>query len=161
MTAETLPAINATLNSIATILLVVGLVLIRRKNHRAHGYTMATALCVSAAFLVCYLAHKAMFGDRAINRFYPDIPQAWKYVYWFVILIPHLILAVGMLPFIAKGLWHAYKRQWDKHRAVNRVTIWVWLYVSITGVVIYWLLYHHFPALQQQANPGFVPPSLT
>jgi uncharacterized membrane protein YozB (DUF420 family) len=160
MTAETLPFINALLNGTATVLLVAGLILVRKGNWRAHGYVMAAALTVSAAFLACYLSHKAMFGDRAINRFYPDIPQAWKYIYWFVILLPHLILAVGMLPFIGIGLWAAYRRQWERHRRINRTTIWVWLYVSVTGVIIYLLLYQYFPHLQQQANPAFVPPTL-
>jgi uncharacterized membrane protein YozB (DUF420 family) len=160
MTAQTLPFINAILNSIATVLLVTGFILIRKKNHRGHGWVMATALLVSTAFLVCYLAHKQMYGNRSLERFYPDIPGFWKHLYLWVILTPHLLLAIGMLPFILAGLAAAYKRQWAKHRAVNRVIIWVWLYVSITGVIIYYLLYHHFPLLQQTANPSFIPPTL-
>jgi putative membrane protein len=151
MSPETLPAVNAVLNGIATVLLTVGFVFAKKKMHRAHGYTMATALVVSTVFLVSYLTHKAMFKDRAINEFYPDIPEAWKYVYWFVILLPHVLLAIAMLPFILKGVWHAYKREWAKHRAVQKYVIWVWLYVSVTGVVVYWLLYQYFPKLQAEA----------
>ena len=59
---------------------------------------------------------------------------------------------LGMLPFIGLGLWHAYHRNWAKHRRINRWTLPIWLYVSVTGVLIYWLLYHHFPALNARAT---------
>jgi uncharacterized membrane protein YozB (DUF420 family) len=139
MTAETLPAINATLNGLSTILLITGFVLISYDKWRAHGYVMLAAVVSSALFLVGYLAHKAMYPNFSIVDRFPNLSVSWRYAYWFVILIPHLILAVAMLPFIGLGLWHAYKR------------IWIWLYVSVTGVLIYWLLYHLFPALNARA----------
>ena len=152
MTAETLPKINAILNGISFILLVTGFILIKQKKMRAHGIVMLTALGTSSLFLIGYLAHKSMFGDRAINEYYPNIPDAWKYIYWFAILLPHLVLAIVMLPFIIRGVWFAYRRDWVRHRANNRYTIWMWLYVSVTGVIVYILLYQYFPVLNQQAG---------
>jgi uncharacterized membrane protein YozB (DUF420 family) len=149
--AQTLPAINATLNSLSTILLIVGYVLIRRGKWREHGYVMAAALVSSAVFLVGYLAHKAMYPNFSIVERFPNLAAGWRYFYWFAVLIPHLILAVGMLPFIGLGLWHAYKRDWARHRRINRWTLPIWLYVSVTGVLIYWLLYHLFPTLNARA----------
>jgi putative membrane protein len=147
---EQLPALNATLNGLSFLLLCTGFVLIRQGKWRAHGFTMVAALLSSALFLVGYLVHKVYYPDIRISTRFPNLSTAWKYTYWFVILIPHLILAIVMLPFIAKGVWHAYKREWAKHRAVNRFTIWIWLYVSLTGVLIYYLLYHLFPRLNGQ-----------
>lgn len=144
---EKLPAINATLNGLSFILLCTGFVLIKQKKWKAHGITMVAALVSSGVFLVGYLLHKVYYPDIRISTRFPNLSDAWKYTYWFAILIPHLILAIAMLPFIGIGLYHAYKRQWMQHRRVNRFTIWIWLYVSLTGVLIYYLLYHLFPAL--------------
>jgi uncharacterized membrane protein YozB (DUF420 family) len=66
---------------------------------------------------------------------------------YFVILIPHVILAVVMLPMIGMTIWRASRRQWDRHRRLARPTFWIWLYVSVTGVIIYAMLYHLFPAV--------------
>lgn len=148
---ERLPAINATLNGLSFILLCVGFVLIKQRKWKEHGIVMSAALISSALFLVGYLVHKVYYPDIRISTRFPNLGPGWKYTYLFAILIPHLILAIVMLPFIAKGVWHAYKREWAKHRAVNRYTIWIWLYVSLTGVLIYYLLYHLFPALNDRA----------
>ena len=150
MTIDQLPAINATLNGITTVLLVTGFVLIRQGKWRAHGYVMATAVACSTLFLAGYLLHKVYHPDIRLAQRFPNLGNGWRYTYWFAILIPHLILAIVMLPFIAKGLWHAYRREWAQHRATNRLTIWIWLYVSVTGVLIYYLLYHLFPRLNGQ-----------
>jgi putative membrane protein len=145
--ASTLPTLNAALNGLATLLLIVGYVLIKQKKYKAHGIVMSSAFFTSAVFLVFYLLHKYYYPDIRLRERFPDLPSWMAYVYWFVILIPHLILAVAMLPMIFLGFLHAFNRQWDKHRAINRYTIWIWLYVSATGVLIYWLLYHYFPAV--------------
>jgi uncharacterized membrane protein YozB (DUF420 family) len=147
MTAETLPTLNAILNGIATLLLICGLVLVQRGRHRAHGYVMAGAVVVSAVFLVSYLTHKAIYPNISIASRFPNLPEIWKHIYWWVILVPHLILAVAMLPFVYLALIRAYRKQFERHKAVTRYLIWVWLYVSVTGVVIYGLLYHYFPLL--------------
>ena len=151
MTIDQLPALNAVLNGLSTILLIVGFVMIKRGNWRAHGYVMVAALISSATFLVGYLIHKWFRTDIRIATRFPNLSDAWRYTYWFAILIPHLILAVGMLPLIGLGLWYAYQRDWAKHRRINRWSLPIWLYVSVTGVLIYWLLYHHFPALNAAA----------
>jgi uncharacterized membrane protein YozB (DUF420 family) len=150
MTAETLPAVNATLNGLSTLLLLSGFVLIKQKRWKAHGITMIAATFSSTLFLVGYLTHKFYYPDIRLSTRFPNLSDAWKYTYWFAILIPHLILAIVMLPFIYLGLYRAYKREWAKHKAVNRFTIWMWLYVSVTGVLIYYLLYHLFPALSDR-----------
>jgi len=144
---ETLPTVNAVLNSLATVLLVAGYVQIRRGNRRAHGYTMLAAFVVSSLFLCFYLLHKYYHRDLRLAERFPDLPAWMAYVYWFAILIPHLILAMAMLPLIGLALWHAYRRQWRRHTRVTRKLIWIWLYVSVTGVLIYGLLYHLFPAV--------------
>jgi len=151
LNAKLLPTLNAILNGLATVLLVVGYVLIRQKKYAAHGVVMCSAFAVSSVFLFFYLLHKFYYPDIRLRERFPNLPDWMAYIYWFVILIPHLILAVVMLPMIAKGFWHAYKRDWARHRAINRYTIWVWLYVSATGVLIYWLLYHYFPAVSAAA----------
>ncbi len=141
MTAETLPAINATLNAISTVLLLTGLVLVKRKKYRFHATAMLSAVATSTAFLICYLIHKAMFGERSIGL----RPGLGKNLYLFGILLPHVLLAVGMLPLIGLTLWRAYQRDWLKHRRIAPLTLLIWLYVSVTGVLIYFLLYHFFP----------------
>jgi uncharacterized membrane protein YozB (DUF420 family) len=149
--SDVLPSVNATLNGITTVLLIAGFVLIRQKKWRAHGITMIAATACSTLFLAGYLLHKVYHHDLKIATRFPNLSDAWRYTYWFAILLPHLVLAVVMLPFIYVGLWRAYKREWLKHKQINRFTIWIWLYVSITGVLIYYLLYHLFPTLNAQA----------
>lgn len=154
MTAETLPTLNAILNGISTILLVVGFVLIRRGRRDAHRNVMIAAVAVSAVFLISYLTHKAIYPDLKITSRFPNLPAAWRYFYWFVILIPHLILAVGMLPLIYLAIRRAMAKQFEKHKAVTKYLIWIWLYVSVTGVVIYGMLYHLFPAIDAANAPA-------
>lgn len=151
--ADNLPAINACFNGLSFILLVTGFVLIRQKRWKAHGITMLGALVSSSLFLIGYIVHKVVLrhGDIRLGERFPDLPEAWRFVYFFLILLPHLVLAVVMLPFIALGLYRAYRRDWIRHRRINRVTIWIWLYVSLTGVLIYYLLYHLFPSMQASA----------
>lgn len=152
MTAETLPTLNALLNSLATLLLVCGFVLIKRGNRKAHGYVMLSAFIVSAVFLVSYLTHKAIYPDIRIASRFPNLPEVWKHIYWWVILVPHLILAIAMLPLVYLALIRAYRKQFERHKAVTKYLIWIWLYVSVTGVVIYLLLYHCFPALNARMS---------
>ena len=145
MRPDTLPPINALLNGIATVLLIAGIALIKRgkQNYIAHGWIMASAFVVSTAFLALYLTHKALFPDKTSGL----QPGALKSFYLFVILIPHVVLAVVMVPMILLVLIHAWRRRWDSHRRLARWTYPIWLYVSVTGVIIYWMLYHLFPRL--------------
>lgn len=139
-----LPLINAILNGLSSILLIVAYVLIRNRKYKAHGITMISAFVVSSLFLIGYLAHK-FFGQELTTEML-HLPNGWlKYTY-LMILIPHVILAMVMLPLILMVFHRAYRRRWDLHRKLAKPTLAIWLYVSITGVVIYLMLYHLLPA---------------
>lgn len=141
--ADDLPLINATLNGISTVLLVSAYVLVRRRRYRLHASLMIAAVVTSTLFLVGYVAHKALAGERSSGLEAGFL----KFFYLFVILAPHVILAIVMVPMIAWTLVLVAKRRWDQHRRIARPTFWIWLYVSITGVIIYWMLYHLFPRM--------------
>jgi putative membrane protein len=145
---EHLPAINALLNSTSTVLLFVGYLTIRRRGAdrgvRAHAYLMLSALVVSATFLVSYLIYHYHVGEKSTKNMGLPI---WLWLTYVSILFPHLVLAMVMLPMIFMTLYRAYQRQWERHRAIARPTFWIWLYVSVSGVVIYWMLYHLFPKM--------------
>ncbi len=146
MNPEQLPALNATLNGAATLFLIVGYLAIRRRRYRTHGWCMSVAFAFSALFLVGYLAHKFVYHGEKTTKMFPGLPGALKVVY-FLILVPHLILAMVMLPMIVTVFLRAYWFQWEKHRRLARWTFPIWLYVSATGVIIYWMLYHLFPTM--------------
>jgi len=152
MTIESLPMLNATLNGVATLLIVAAFIAIKAKRYRTHGTLMCSAFVVSSVFLVGYLVHKAYHPDIRLRERFPGLPETWAYFYWFVILIPHLILAIAMLPMIYMAFMRAFQRKWELHKWWTRFTIWVWLYVSVTGVLIYYLLYHLFPAMTSGAT---------
>ncbi len=137
-----LPAVNATLNGAATILLIVGYCLIRRGRREAHKRAMLSSFVVSIAFLACYLVYhyylKKYTGD-ASQKFLGT--GVWRPIY-FTILISHVILA-AVVPFLAMTtIYRAWKQQWQRHRRIARITFPIWVYVSITGVVIYFMVYH-------------------
>jgi uncharacterized membrane protein YozB (DUF420 family) len=148
LSVHDLPAVNASLNGLATVLLVSGYLFIRRRRVstsavRYHAALMIATVVVSAAFLASYLTYHYKVGHRSSNL----DPGPLRTVY-FAILFPHIILAGVMVPMILVTLWRAYRRQWEKHRRIARPTFWIWLYVSVTGVVIYWMLYHLFPTMR-------------
>ena len=137
------PAINATLNGASTVLLMVGYLLIKMRKVRPHAYFMLAACATSAAFLTCYLIYHAVAGEKSSG-----LPAGTlRSIYLYVLLFPHLVLAVVMVPMIIVTLLRAYQRKWAKHRRIAGPTFWIWLYVSVTGVIIYWMLYHLFPLL--------------
>lgn len=130
---------NAVLNSIATLLLVAGWWLIRRGHWKAHRTAMVAAFAVSAVFLVCYLAYHAMVGHV------PFAGRGGVRTVYFAILISHIVLA-AVVPFLAIGMFVlAWRGRWEGHRRLGRITMPIWLYVSVTGVVIYLMLYQLFP----------------
>lgn len=142
-----LPAINAGLNATATVLLLFGYAAVKlRRAYRLHGWTMATAFAVSTLFLVGYLTHKYTRGEQTTAIIAGRDLGILKPIYY-AILIPHVILAAVMVPMILTVLYHAARRQWQRHRRLARWTFPIWLYVSITGVIIYWMLYHLFPTM--------------
>lgn len=139
---ELLAAINASLNGTSALLLVVAYVFVKRKNYRAHGYLMVSAFIVSTVFLCFYLTSHYKYGERSSG-----LPPSTLRTVYLLILLPHIVLAVGMLPMIAMTFYRAYRRDWLRHRRIARPTFWIWLYVSVTGVIVYWMLYHLFPSL--------------
>ena len=146
LTIHHFPHINATLNASSAILLVIGILLIKRGRYRSHAVFMILASLVSAAFLACYLIYHYKAGEQSTKHM-TWLPP-WLRIIYLLILIPHLLLAFVMLPMIIMTLYRAYRRQWPRHRRLARPTFYIWLYVSVTGVVIYWMLYHLFPSMK-------------
>ena len=131
-----LPTLNALLNATSAVLLILGYRFIRRQHIRAHRTCMITAFSVSVLFLVSYLTYHYHVGT---TRF-PG--QGWVRPVYFTILVTHTILA-ALVPFLALvTLSRAVKGQFPKHRRIARWTLPVWLYVSVTGVIVYLMLYH-------------------
>jgi uncharacterized membrane protein YozB (DUF420 family) len=135
MDVHSLPAVNATLNGMAAILLVTGYTLIRKKRIDAHKRVMLTAFGVSIAFLICYLVYHAQVG----SVHYPK-SGAIRIVYY-TILITHTILAACVPVLAIITLRRALRGDFVRHRRIARWTLPIWLYVSVTGVVVYLMLY--------------------
>jgi len=134
-----LPAVNATLNATSAVFLIAGYVMIRGKRVAAHATCMIVALMVSAAFLVSYLTYHAHIG----SKHFPG--QGWVRPVYFSILITHTLLAaVTALGLAPVTVYRAARRSFDGHKVIARWTLPVWLYVSITGVIIYFMLYHWY-----------------
>ncbi len=141
MSIADLPTINASLNALATVLLLVGYGFIKTGRQRAHKRTMISAFFVSVIFLTCYLIYH--LNTQAVTTF--QGPAALKPVY-FTLLTSHVILAAAVPPLCLVTLYRAWKEQFDQHRRIAKITFPIWLYVSVTGVIIYGVLYHLFPA---------------
>jgi uncharacterized membrane protein YozB (DUF420 family) len=135
VTVQSLPAVNATLNAISTILLVTAYVLIRRGQIDLHRRVMLAACATSTLFLVCYLTYHAQVGSVRFMR------QGFVRPLYFTILITHVTLAALVLPLAIITLSRALRERFDRHRAIARWTLPIWLYVSVTGVLVYVLLY--------------------
>jgi uncharacterized membrane protein YozB (DUF420 family) len=135
MDVTDLPTINAGLNATSAVLLLTGFVLIRLRRVAAHKACMLAAFLTSVAFLVCYLIYHAHVGHVP----YPGTGRA-RTVYR-TILASHVLLAVTIVPLSLVTLYQAFRARFDRHRRIARWTLPVWLYVSITGVVVYWMLY--------------------
>jgi uncharacterized membrane protein YozB (DUF420 family) len=136
LSVSDLPALNATLNATSAVLLLLAYRAIRRRDVERHRRLMLCAAGVSAAFLVSYLAYHAQVGSV---RFTGQGPARTLY---FSILISHTILAASIVPMVLRTLYLGLKRRDDAHRRIARWTFPIWLYVSVTGVVIYVMLYH-------------------
>ena len=138
--------LNSSLNGLTAVLLVAGYLLIRSGRWRAHAAVQSTALLSSTVFLACYLYSYFTFGDVSSG-----IPKGWYLAAYLAVLIPHVILAIVMLPLIFATVYFAATRNWDRHRRFARPTLGIWLYVSVTGVLIYFMLYQWYPALYPEA----------
>jgi uncharacterized membrane protein YozB (DUF420 family) len=132
------PSINATLNGTSAVLLVIGRILIAQGRRAAHRAVMITALCSSTLFLAGYLYYHAHVG----TTHFPG--TGWSRPVYFTILISHTLLAAATLPLVIVTVSRALRKRFDRHRAIARWTFPIWLYVSVTGVLIYFMLYHWF-----------------
>jgi uncharacterized membrane protein YozB (DUF420 family) len=135
LTVQDLPALNATLNATAAVLLVLAYIFIRQRRIQAHRRTMLTAFAVSCAFLVSYLVYHAQIGSRR----FPGT-GALRSIY-LTILFTHTVLAAAVPVLAIITLRRALAGNFARHRAIARWTLPIWLYVSVTGVVVYWMLY--------------------
>lgn len=134
-TVSSLPALNASLNAAASVLLLIGYLLIRRKKVAAHRAAMAAALSVSTLFLASYLYYHYHVGSVRFTG------VGWIRPVYFTILISHVVLAVTILPLALVTVTRALRADFARHRRIARITLPLWFYVSVTGVVIYWMLY--------------------
>ena len=134
------PALNATLNGASAILLATGRILIGRRRIAAHRACMIAAFAASSVFLVCYLYYHAHVGSVR----FPG--EGWVRTVYFTILISHTVLAAAVVPLVLLSLNYGLRSRFDRHRRISRWTFPVWLYVSITGVVVYIMLYRIYGA---------------
>lgn len=144
MSFSDLPAVNACLNSFSAVLLVLGFRSIKAGNRNAHRNCMLAACCTSLLFLVCYVTYHEWMR-RTTGVAHTKFPQHWFRPFYLAILYTHLIAAVAILPLVILTLVRALKGDFDRHKRIARWTWPLWMYVSVTGVVIYLLLYQVFP----------------
>ena len=137
-----LPAVNATLNAISAALLICGYGFIRRKNVTAHKACMLSAFGISVLFLASYLTYHYHVGSVPFGG------QGWARPVYFTILISHTVLAAAIPPLALVTLYRAWKEQFEKHRRIARWTLPIWIYVSLTGVVVYLMLYRIYGPAQ-------------
>jgi uncharacterized membrane protein YozB (DUF420 family) len=141
MTIQQIPAINATLNGIATLLISAGFVCIKMKKVQAHRAIMLTAAVVSAVFLVGYVTHKILI--RGVHT--PFGGEGPIRTVYYVMLISHIILAISIAFLVPRTFAFALQGQFERHRAWARWTFPIWYYVSVTGVLVYFFLYQWWP----------------
>jgi len=135
VTVHDLPAVNATLNATSGVLLLVGYLLIRARRIRQHRQVMIAAFTASSLFLVCYIVYHAQVGSVPFTR------QGFVRPLYFTILITHVTLAAAVLPLAILTLSRGLKSRYPEHRRIARWTFPIWMYVSVTGVLVYVLLY--------------------
>jgi uncharacterized membrane protein YozB (DUF420 family) len=140
MTVHDLPAVNASLNGLSAVFLTAGFVFIKRGNKIAHRNCMISAFCTSVIFLACYLTYHA--SVKTVTHF---VDPAWFRPIYLTILLTHTVLAVVIVPMILITLNRALRQKFDAHKKIARWTWPLWMYVSVTGVVVYLLLYQIFP----------------
>ena len=145
MSIHDLPAVNASLNALSAAFLTAGFVFIRRQNKNAHRHCMIAAFCTSVVFLACYLTYHsylAIILHQGPTRF---LDPLWFRPIYLVILGTHTVLAVAIVPMILITLNRARLQRFDLHKKIARWTWPLWMYVSVTGVIVYLLLYQIFP----------------
>ena len=140
-----LPAVNASLNTLSAVFLALGFVFIKRGQKIAHRNSMIAAFTTSVIFLACYLTYHtylAVVLHQGPTRF---LDPAWFRPIYLIILLTHTVLAVIIVPLILMTLWRAKNQNFEAHKKIARWTWPLWMYVSVTGVVVYLLLYRIFP----------------
>ena len=135
-----LPSVNAALNTLSAIFLVSGYTFIRSQNIRAHRGCMLAAFATSSLFLISYLIYHYEVGSVAFKG------QGWIRPVYFSILLTHTVLAAVVVPLALLTLVRGLRQKFDAHRRIARWTFPIWLYVSVTGVVVYWMLYWLVPS---------------
>lgn len=135
MSTSSLPTLNAVLNLISAMLLTLGYINIKRNKPAIHKRFMISALISSALFLISYLIYHYSVGSVP----YPH--SDWTRVLYLIILIPHIILAAVMVPFIIAAVWLAFRGKFDKHARITRWLWPVWMFVSVSGIIVYLMLY--------------------
>jgi uncharacterized membrane protein YozB (DUF420 family) len=135
-----LPWIDATLNATSVVLLILGYIFIRQRRIRAHKACMLAACATSTLFLICYLTYHYSVG---VTRFTGQGPVRWIY---FSILVSHTVLAALIVPLVLVTLYRALRERFELHKRIARWTLPIWIYVSATGVIVYWMLYHLYPS---------------
>lgn len=143
MSIADFPALNAGLNSLSTVFILAGWWFISHENKRAHIVCMVSALTTSSVFLVCYLIYHYHVGHVRFTE------EGWPRMVYFPILFSHLILAMVIVPMVIMTVIPAVRARFDKHKRIGRWTMPVWLYVSVTGVMIYLMLYVIFPSTER------------
>jgi len=134
-----LPALNASFNFISTVLILTGWYFIRHGAWRQHMACMITAVISSTFFLTGYIVYHVRVGEKSSGY------TGWLAAIYFPILATHVLLAFVTLPLVIVTLVQVFRRRWDRHRRIARWTLPIWLYVSVTGVWIYFMLYKWFP----------------
>jgi uncharacterized membrane protein YozB (DUF420 family) len=142
MSVSFLPTLNAMLNATSGILIVCGFLLIRKRRIAAHRACMIGAVVCSCLFLVSYLTYHVGFG-KGVTRF---TGEGLARTFYLTVLTSHTILAVTIVPFVIITLRRAFKPDFPRHRKIARWTFPMWLYVSVTGVIVYLMLYHFYPS---------------
>jgi uncharacterized membrane protein YozB (DUF420 family) len=135
LTVHDLPAVNASLNALSGVLLLIGFVMVRSGRIAAHRRMMIAAFATSSLFLICYVVYHAQVGSVRFTR------QGFVRPLYFTILITHVTLAAAVLPLAILTLSRGLKARYAPHRRIARWTLPIWMYVSVTGVLVYILLY--------------------
>jgi len=145
MNIHDLPAVNASLNGLSAVLLTAGFVFIRQKNKIAHRNCMVAAFVTSIIFLACYVTYHgylAIVLHKGPTQF---LHPLWFRPIYLAILLTHTVLAMVIVPMILVTLYRAKKERFELHKKIARWTWPLWMYVSVTGVIVYFLLYRIFP----------------
>jgi putative membrane protein len=143
MTLHDLPAVNGTLNGLSAVFLSAGFAFIKQKKVASHRACMITAFVTSVAFLICYLTYHIFVHTVTVFR-----DPLWFRPIYLTILFTHVVLAVVIVPLAIMTLSRALRERFDQHRKIARWTWPLWMYVSVTGVIVYLILYQIFPQRQ-------------